>query len=189
MNLQFINWKVYLDNPAEAEPDEFFKVFSDWIPDSPEIFIDVADYQHVHDGPVTVLVGHFLNVSLDSTGRRLGLLYDYKQPMDGSNEDKLRSSLLGLLRMAKRLQEDAGFSRKPRFRAGDLALTVNSRALAPNTQETLAVVKPDLTKVLAKAFGSGDFSLDQAADPRQRFSLGVAAKQPQDIDAVLHRLA
>src|SRR4051812_37318649 len=104
MNLQFINWKLHLENPAEAEPDEWFKVFNGWIPDSPEIFVDVADYRHVQDGPVTILVGHYVNYSLDSTGRRLGLLYDYKHPMEGGNRDKLRSSLLGLLRVAKRLE-------------------------------------------------------------------------------------
>ena len=108
MDLQYLNWKLYLENPAEAEPDEWFKVFNGWIPDSPEIFIDVADYKHVQDGPVTVLVGHYVNLSLDAGGRTLGLLYDYKHPMAGSNEEKLKSSLLGLLRAALRLGKRGG---------------------------------------------------------------------------------
>jgi hypothetical protein len=188
MNLQFINWKLHLDNPAEAEPDEFFKVFSTWIPESPEIFIDVADYQHVQDGPVTLLVGHYMNYSLDHTGRRLGLLSDHKQPMDGSNEEKLRSTLIGVLRVAKRLEDDASFSHKPRFLAGDLRFIVNSRALAPNTAETLEAVQPDLVKVLEKAFGAGNFTLDHLTEPRQRFSVQVTVKGNPTLADVLKRL-
>ncbi|HKP94749.1 MAG TPA: hypothetical protein VJ385_03230 [Fibrobacteria bacterium] len=188
MNLQYLNWKIYLDNPAEAGPDEWFKVFNAWIPDAPEIFIDVADYKHVQDGPVTLLVGHYVNYSLDATGRRLGLLYDYKHPVEGANEDKLRSSLQGVLRVAKRLEEDAGFSHKPRFNAGELRFIVNSRAVAPNTPATLEAVKPDLVKVLAKAYGEGGFSLEHLTDPRQRFSVQVTAKGTQNLAEVLKRL-
>src|SRR3954471_21343753 len=171
MDLQYLNWKVYLDNEAETEPDEWFKVFNDWIPDSPEIFIDVADYKHVQDGPVVILVGHYLNLSLDHTGRRLGLLYDYKHPMEGSNEEKLKSSLLGLLRAAKRLEDEAGFGDRhmPKFTAGEVRLIVNSRAIAPNSAETLEAVKPELAKLLARVFGEGAFSVEHLADPRQRF--------------------
>jgi len=189
MDLQYLNWKVYLDNEAETEPDEWFKVFNDWIPDSPEIFIDVADYKHVQDGPVVILVGHYLNLSLDHTGRRLGLLYDYKHPMDGSNEEKLKTSLLGILRAAKRLEDEAGFGKKPKFKAGELRFIVNSRAIAPNSAETLEAVKPDLVKVLVRAFGEGAFSIEHLADPRQRFMVQVSAKGNPSLAELIQRLA
>jgi hypothetical protein len=188
MNLQYINWKLHLENPAEAEPDEFFKVFSTWIPESAEIFIDVADYQHVQDGPVTLLVGHYVNYSLDQTGRRLGVLADHKQPLDGSNEDKLTSSLLGLLRVAKRLEDEPGFSHKPRFNTGDLMFIVNSRALAPNTAETYAALKPDLLKVLEKAYGKGRVTLEHRIDLRQRFMVQVTVSGSPSLNEVLNRL-
>jgi hypothetical protein len=188
MNLQYLNWKIFLENPAEAEAEEYFRVFNTWLPDSPEVFLDVADYKHVSDGPVMVLVGHFLNLSLDQAGRRLGLLSDYKLPMDGTNADKLRSTLLGLLRAAKRLEGEAGFSHRPRFKASELQLIVNSRALAPNSAATLEAVKPDLAKVLSAAYGEG-FSLDHQADPRLRFSVTASAKTPITLDELLSRLA
>jgi hypothetical protein len=189
MDLQYLNWKVYLDNEAETEPDEWFEVLNGWIPDSPEIFIDVADYKHVQDGPVVILVGHYLNLSLDHTGRRLGLLYDYKHPMEGSNEDKLRSSLLGLLRAAKRLEDESGFGHKPKFKAGELRFIVNSRAIAPNSAETLEAVKPELAKLLAKAFGEGAFTVEHDADPRQRFMVEVKAKGAPALADLIQRLA
>lgn len=188
MNLQYINWKLHLDNPAEAEPDEFFKVFSSWIPESSEVFIDVADYQHVQDGPVTLLVGHYVNYSLDQTGRRLGLLADYKQPLEGHNGDKLTSTLLGLLRVAKRLEDEPGFSHKPRFHSGDLMFIVNSRALAPNTAETFAAVKQDVMQVLEKAYGPGNVTLEHRIDPRQRFMVQVVVKGSPSLNEVIGRL-
>jgi hypothetical protein len=188
MNLQYINWKLHLNNPAEVEADEFFKVFSNWIPNSSEVFIDVADYQHVQDGPVTLLVGHYVNFSLDHTGRRLGLLADYKQPMSGTNQEKLTTTLQGLFAAAKRLQDDASFTHKPSFNAADLVFIVNSRALAPNTAATLEAVKPDLVKVLEKAYGAGNFTLEHLTDPRQRFMVKVTAKGNPDIEAMLARL-
>lgn len=189
MDLQYLNWKVYLDNPAEAEPHDWFKVWNGWIPDSPEVFVDVADYAHVQDGPVVILVGHYLNLSLDHTGRRLGLLYDYKHPMDGGNEEKLKSSLLGLLRAAKRLEDEAGFGKKPRFNAGELRFIVNSRAIAPNSAETLASVGPELSKVLARAYGEGAFTLEHLSDPRQRFMVQVKAKTSPSLADLIQRLA
>lgn len=189
MNLQYLNWKIFLENPAEAEPEEYFKVFNTWLPDSPEVFLDVADYKHVSDGPVMVLVGHYLNISLDANDRRLGLLLDYKQPMEGGNADKLRTSLRDLLLAVKRLEGEAMFSHKPVFNAAELQLIVNSRAVAPNTPATLEAVKPDLAKVLAKAYGDSGFTLDHNADPRLRFSVKATAKGKQDLSEMLKRLS
>lgn len=189
LNLQYLNWKIFLENPAEAEPEEWFKVFNEWIPDSPEVFLDAADYSHVNDGPVIVLVGHFLNLSLDANFRRRGLLLDYKQPMEGSNADKLKATLVSLLRAAKRLEGEAGFHHKPRFKASELMLIVNSRALAPNSPETLEAARPDLVKVLSAAYGDGGFSLEHNPDPRQRFQVTATSKTPFTLDELLSRLA
>jgi len=189
MNLQYLNWKIFLENPAETEPEEYFKVLNTWLPDSPEVFLDVADYNHVTDGPVMVLVGHYLNFSLDGNGRRLGLLLDYKQPMDGDNADKLRITLRDLLLAARRLEGEALFSHKPSFRTSELQLIVNSRAVSPNTPQTFAAVKTDLTKVLAKAYGDSAFTLDHLADPRQRFAVHVTAKGNPDMAEMIKRLS
>jgi hypothetical protein len=132
-----------------------------------------------------------VNYSLDATERRLGLLYDYKHPIDGTNEEKLRSSLLGVLRVAKRLEEDVGFAAasRPKFKAGEIRLIVNSRALAPNTAETLEAVRPELAKVLSQAFGADGFAVEHLADPRQRFSVQVTAKGSPALADVIKRLA
>jgi hypothetical protein len=189
MDLQYLNWKIFLENPAETEVEEWFKVLNDWIPDSPEVFLDVADYKHVSDGPVLVLVGHYLNLSLDATHKRPGLLLDYKQPLEGTNAEKLKHTLLSLLKAAKRLTGEAHLAHKPRFKGGELQLTVNSRAVAQNTPAALEAVKPDLVKVLSAAYGEGGFTLEHVPDPRLRFSVTAQAKTPFDLDELLKRLA
>ena len=84
INLQNIQWKLHLDESAVGTPHEWFKAFAPWIPDSPEVFVDVADYAHVEDGPVVFLSGHNVCYSLDSAGRRHGLLYERRQPAEGT---------------------------------------------------------------------------------------------------------
>ncbi len=188
MNLQYMNWKIFLENPAEMEAEEWFKALNEWIPDSPEVFLDVADYQHVTDGPVLVLVGHNLNLSLDGNDRRLGLLLDYKQPLDGSNADKLKLTLLSLLKAAKRLESEPALHHKPRFKASELRLIVNSRAAAPNTPATLEAARPELAKLFSAAYGDGNFALEHDPDPRRRFSVTATAKTPFSLDELIQRL-
>ena len=188
MELQNLQWKIHLAKEIAPDPHEWFRVFGTWIPDSPEVFVDVADYSHVEDGPVVFLAGHQACYSLDGTGRRLGLLYDRRLPLEGSNAEKLRDSLLALLRAAQRLEGEASFAKKPVFLAGDLKLIVNNRALSPNAEETLAAIRPDLESLLGKICGPGNFSLSRDADPRKRFGVKVKAASPVTVDAALKRL-
>jgi len=109
--------------------------------------------------------------------------------MEGSNEEKLKSSLLGVLRAAKRLEDEGGFGHKPKFKAGELRLIVNSRAIAPNSSETLEAVKPELAKLLARVFGEGAFTVEHEADPRQRFMVEVKAKGSPALADLIQRLA
>jgi hypothetical protein len=188
MELQNIQWKIHLENAGAAKPQEWFQVFNTWIPDPAEIFVDVADYSHVEDGPVILLSGHETFYSLDGIGRRLGLLYDRRQPLAGSEAGKLKATLSAVLNAAVRLENDAGFSEKPRFLAGDLLFAVNNRALSPNNEATLAAVKPELEALLGKVYGAGGFSLEREPDARQKFAVRIKAKAPLSAGEALKRL-
>ncbi len=172
MDLQKINWKLFVTDPSPASPDIFFRVFNTWIPNSPEVFIDVADYSHVQDGPLTALIGYDEDYWLDAADRRLGLLYNRRTPMDGTNADKLSATLQSVLRAAKRLEDDAAFKGKLKFRTDELLFIVNDRALAPNTRETFEAVRPDIERAVGHLFGNSP-KLDHLADPRRRFSVKI----------------
>lgn len=188
MNLQQLNWKTHLSKQGAAVPAEWFKVFNTWIPDGPEVFIDVADYRHVGEGPVILLAGHKASFSLDQTGLRQGLLYDMRQPLEGSNDEKLKATLKRLLEGAARLEDDAGFSERPQFDAGDLKLVINNRAVAANTEANFAALKDAATPLLNALFGAGNYSVSRDGDPKQRLALNIKTKAPVAVKAALARI-
>ncbi len=189
MNLQKINWKIFFKDPASAKPDDFFRVFNTWIPDSPEIFIDVADYQHVHDGPITLLVGHYADFALDDSDRKRGLLYSRKRVEEGSNHEKLKRSLAATLKGAERLEKDPVFGGKISFKTSELQLIVNDRALAPNTSQTFQSFKPELDKFCISIFGMGGYSLEHLSNPKQRFSIRIKSQKDLGVSALLANIA
>lgn len=188
INLQNIQWKLHLDEATVGDPHDWFKVFATWIPDSPEVFVDVADYTHVVDGPVIFLSGHNTCYSLDKTSGRHGLLYERRQPAEGTNPEKLRESLRTLLEHATRIEGDATFKVKPKFLAGDVKFIVNNRAIAPNNDATLEAVKPELSALLDTVYGAGNYTLEREQDVRQRFMVHVKAKAPVTVAEALAKL-
>lgn len=189
MNLQKINWKICFKDAVTAKPDLFFKVFNTWIPGSPEIFVDVADYQHVHDGPLVLLAGHYVDYALDATDRRLGLLYSRKQAMEGASGEKVRLSLLDLLKATQRLEEDPAFGGTLKFTTNELLLIVNDRALTPNTPASFSELKPILQEILSKTFGSKEFNLEHLSHPKQRFSVKINSKHESNLKEMIQRLS
>ncbi len=189
MNLQNIQWKLHVDENTVGDHHNWFKAFAAWIPDSPEVFVDVADYSHVQDGPIVFLSGHNECYTLDATSRRLGLLYERRQPADGTNAEKLHASFKTLLLHAARLETDPVFGDKaPKFLAGDVKFIVNNRAIAPNTDETLATVKPELDALLSKVYGADGYTLEREQDARQRFMVHVKAKASVTVAEALKTL-
>jgi len=188
MNLQQLNWKIHLLNPGKTKPPLWFKAFNTWIPDGPEIFIDVADYSHVGEGPVTLLAGHYANFSLDNTGGRLGLLLDRRQPQDGGNADKLHAGLKSLLTGAARLEQDATLEGTAEFDAGDLKLVVNNRAIASNTEADFSLLKAEVSPLLDVVLGAGNYTVSQDPDPKQRLTLHIKAKGAVKVGDALAKL-
>src|SRR5439155_26999201 len=82
MNAQKLCIKLFLKDPAQLHGVKLVPIFQSWIQMhaiEDHLAIDVADYEHVPDGPGTVLVTHEANFALDNTGGRPGLLYQRKQ--------------------------------------------------------------------------------------------------------------
>jgi len=54
MDIQKFAIKYFLEKGQSVEPETWFRTFNSWIPDEKdEVWIDVADYSHVREGPVT----------------------------------------------------------------------------------------------------------------------------------------
>lgn len=190
-NIEKINWKLFIDRPESVATSDFFKVFNTWIPNSPEIFVDVADYAHVHDGPLTVLVGHYVDYCLDAGDRRLGLLYNCKRKRrdPGQAPVSLESSLAELFTAAKRLCADPVFQGKLAFKGDELSFLVNDRALAPNTAATFRAFEPGLNALCTALYSKGAYTLTPVNEPKQRFRVTIKNTAGRSIDDCLKRLA
>src|SRR5215216_2604007 len=151
MNLQHINIKFYLENPEAVNLADYAAIFNTWIQKQrlEELLIDVADYLHVHNGPGIMLIGHEADYSLDHRAGRLGLLYNRKGQLDGTTEEKLAQAVHAALTVAQILEKENGL----KFNGSEVQVIVNDRLLVPNTQESFAVLEPEVKAFFDKLFG------------------------------------
>jgi hypothetical protein len=187
MNLQHVNLKLYLENPETIKLADFAAVFNNWIQKQrlEELLIDVADYLHVHNGPGIMLIGHEADYSLDNRAGRLGLLYNRKEQIDGTTQEKLAQAARAVLTAAQILERENGL----KFNGSEVQLIVNDRLLVPNTLETYAALEPELRTFFDKLYGGTGHTLTHRADPRERFTVDVKTEARFDVDALLGNLA
>ena len=108
MEFQHVNVKLFVKNSEEVDLEALIPVFHGWIQNqaSGELLLDVADYRHVRSGPGVVLIGHQGNYSLDNTGGRLGVRYNRKAPLEGTNQDRLVQATQAALAACQRLETE-----------------------------------------------------------------------------------
>jgi len=170
---------------------EFVPVLHSWIqakavPD--HLLIDVADYQHVHNGPGTVLVSQEANFYLDRGDGRLGLTYVRKAPLPGGLPDRLAAVFRAALEAVARLEGHPTLKGRLTFRTDEFVFGVRDRLLAPNTAETFAQVRPALEPFLGRLYGGAAVLLEQRGSPQAMFEVRAKAAQPPDVAALLRRL-
>ncbi|HEY7119527.1 MAG TPA: hypothetical protein VH475_23245 [Tepidisphaeraceae bacterium] len=188
MNAQKIIVKLFLQDPAQAHGVKLLPVFQTWIQThamDDHLMIDVADYDHVHEGPGTVLVTHEANLSLDHQDGRVGLQYQRKQPLPGTFAQRLAAVFRYALEAAARLEDYPGL----RFRTDEISVQIGDRLLAPNTPETFKAVKPELEAFLLKLLGpSVSFDLAQEDDPDKLFGVTIKSTTSAAISDLLAKL-
>jgi hypothetical protein len=183
MELQKLNIKVFVGEPDQVPLTTFIDIFHSWIQATDGIYYDVADYSHMRAGPGIVLVAHEANISIDETGGRRGLLYNLKQPLQGSNRDRLRWVFKVTLENCRRIEEEPSMKGRIRFLGNEALFLINDRLLAPNTEETFRVVRPDLEDIAQTLYVGANVSLEPSTrDRRDRF--GVKIKTPISFDVV-----
>jgi len=187
MNVQHINVKFYLENPEAVNLADFAAVFNTWIQKQrlDELLIDVADYLHVHNGPGIMLIGHEADYSLDNRAGRLGLLYNRKEPLEGSTQEKLAQTLNAALTAAQILEKENGL----KFNGSEVQVIVNDRLLVPNTAETFTDLEPEVRAFFDKLYVGAGYELTHKSDPRERFTVHVKTESKFDVDTLLQNIA
>jgi hypothetical protein len=174
MNAQKLCVKLFLKDPAQLHGLKLVPVFQSWIQMhavEDHLLIDVADYEHVPDGPGTVLVAHEANFSMDAAGGRPGLLYQRKQPLAGSLEERIAAVFRYALAAAARLEEGQGL----KFRTDEMLFRIADRLKAPNNSQTFEAVKPALEAFLSGVPGIDSFQLDYTSSPDTLFEVLISA--------------
>jgi hypothetical protein len=189
MDVHRINVKFYFKEGHDIDRETWFRVFNTWISTATdEVLVDVADYSHVHAGPVVLLVGHEANYSIDNTDHRLGLLYSRKQPLKGNLYECLRAVLLAALKACLRLEEEPELRGRAKFRGDETWLVLNDRLNAPNTEDTFAAIGPDLKGLLNNLYAGAGFTIGRNPNQKQLFSLNIKAEGAWDIPALLKNI-
>ena len=187
MELQHVNVKLFVEGELTVDPARFIEVFHAWIREDrlDELLIDVADYRHVPNGPGVMLVAHEADYCMEDTGGRHGLRYSRKEALDGSNQDRFAQALAAALTASQLLEAHFAKEGPLRFSRQSFELSVNDRALAPNTTETFDACKGDIQDFLDASFGAGVGTIEHRSDPRSRFAVVVTLTKPFDPAAIL----
>lgn len=201
IELQHINVKLLLkNNDAQAiDLDPVIPVFHSWIQQqvADELLLDVADYRHVQAGPGVVLIGHEADYSLDNADHRLGVRYNRKAVLDGTNPDRLAQAARAALAACQRLQQDTRINGKLSFNGQNIEIFINDRALAPNDSATRKALKPEFHAFAEKLFGGSEYSLSfgsdsssvaSTADPRRLFAVFLHASRTFTVEELMERL-
>jgi hypothetical protein len=190
MDFQHVNVKLLVQQPEDVDLEPLIPIFHSWIQNQiwEEMLLDVADYRHVHAGPGVVVVGHQADYSVDNTDNRLGVRYNRKAAVDGTNQDRLTQATRAALTACQRLESEPGMERKLRFNGQEMEVFINDRLLAPNREATREAFGPEFSTFFRKLFGGSEFSLSYERDPRRLFTVSVKTSKPFAVAELLKNL-
>ena len=176
MNIQHFRVKLFAAAGAEPDLHQTIPVFHRWIREKrlSETPIDVSDYLHVPAGPGVILVCHEAIYGLDLERSRLGLIYNRRAVLDGSNEAKLKQAVDAVAAAAKSIEAEPEFAGRLRFDRSQWEVVVNDRALAPNTAATFEALRPAITAVFDGMMGKGKYRLSHQPVSGELFRVSVS---------------
>jgi len=177
MDIQHFRVKIFATPESQPRLSDAIPVFHRWIQQNrvPEVAIDVSDYEHVPAGPGVILVCHEAIYGLDEGQGKLGLLYNRRSVLNGSVEDRLRQAVQSVEAAAALLGQEPEFAGNLRFDRSRWEVSVNDRALSPNTDATWHILEPVIHGVFDRILGPGRYSLQRNTDPRELLRVSVAA--------------
>jgi hypothetical protein len=191
MELQHVNAKLLVKDSEGVDLEALIPVFHSWIQDKvfEDRLLDIADYRHVHNGPGIILIGLEGDYSVDNTDGRLGIRYNRKAALDGSNQGRLKQAVRAALSACQRLEAEASLGGKLRFNGREVEVFVNDRLLAPNTEATRIAARPDFDAFFGQLFGDAEYSLSYDGEARRLFTASVKASRPFTVADLLKNVS
>src|SRR3984893_4490522 len=190
MEMQHVNVKLLVRNPEGVDLEPLIPVFHGCIQNQvgEGLLLDIADYRHVHAGPGVVLIGHEGDYSVDNTDNRLGVRYNRKAALDGSNQDRLKQAARAALTACQRLETESRLGGKLNFDGHEIEIFINDRLLAPNCDATREAFDSDFKTFSEKLFRGSEYSMLYGSDPRKLFAVSLKAAQPFTVTELLEKI-
>jgi hypothetical protein len=164
-------------------------VFHRWIRERvlDELAIDVADYEHVHEGPGVVLIGHAFDYYWDLGEGRPGLVYTRKRDAPAPEVrlmDAVRRALVG----CRLLEQDAALAGLA-FRTDELFVRLPDRLHAPPDAAGFAALEAELAPLAGKLYAGAQVSLERVGGPRELLAARVKSSAAPSISDLLARIS
>jgi hypothetical protein len=177
MDLDRFCVKFFARPGAELDEAVFTDIFHEWIRHKKlgGTLIDVADYRHVPEGPGIMLITHEINFAMDHADGRLGFLAQRKLGHGRNHQERILELIQAATTFGALLEADPRVAGKLSLEGGMFHFMANDRLLAPNTEASFAILKPDLAAVAAIIYpGYPGVSITRLEnDPRDRLTIAV----------------
>ena len=175
MELQRLSVKLVAESTT-VKPLELVPVFHAWIRNQKlkdHLMIDVADYNHVPEGPGTLLVTYEGNHSLAQEDGKIALLYQRKRLLAGTLTERLNTALKAVLTASELLEQEDEFRDRLSFDRNRFWVISNDRLSLPNTEQSFEELSPALSEIATEFFGHDNFILSRQGGEKERLSVLV----------------
>lgn len=176
MTIAKLSIKLYATS-APVDAEAAIPIFHEWIREDRlpgELPIDVTDYTHVPSGPGVLLVGHGADYAVDEGEGRPGILFRRKRAFDGPLSERIADAIERARRAARMLEADERMG-GARFDDAEARLVLLDRLRAPNTDDALEALRPEIEAGLAAAYEGREVTIEREGDRRRPFTLRVRA--------------
>jgi len=186
-----VSVKLFVDDHSVVRPLELIPVFHRWIKDGAledELMIDVANYEHVPQGPGIVLVCDKAHYYFDVRENRWGIRYRGRRDAPVSGRAAISHAFASALKAASLLENDPALEGRYHFRTDRVEFGIYDRLRAPSDPATLDAVKPSLEAAVEELYGSPVTGLELVSGPKQPFMVAVENGSPPSIEELLDRV-
>ncbi len=188
MDIQRINVRIALDAPANQDVGPILAIFARWRQDetAAEDWLDLADYAHVPDGPLAMIVGKRGNLVYDLERGAATLLYRNKAALEGSLDQRVLECVRRAVELIERLVKEPEFPGSISIQPQNLQIAISDRVNAPNTEASAALRGP-IEAALATIHGDSA-STEWESDSSRFFAVSSTAAGELSLDTLSARL-
>jgi hypothetical protein len=168
---QMVRAKLFAEKTGHIETA---RVFHGFIQQNalPDVLLDVADYEHVHQGPGIVLLAHAAHYALDESEGELGVLHARRRDSDGTRRERFERVLRNTRLLATKVEAET--SGALRVSGSRLRFEIADKLHAPNDDATFDGVREDLLRAVEAVFGKSPSALVRRGDARGPLSIDVS---------------